>query len=444
MTTDGDARQQARLGLFLTVSLLLHAVAVPFMQTATTSDGHSGDGLQVTLVGAVRENPGGATASDRAPARSDDAPTRQRTTERRREPQVEATTTVDPSAEPTTPTSVRHRKPETTAPPAAQIARTEPAPPADGPTPRTTTTAHVESGETKPGTAPASVVARAEPAPAAAEPTPEPATAARVEDTEPGTGTPPATVVAVTEAAPAPDEPPPARTEPTPVPTTTARIANPEPETSTPPTTVVARTEPASSPAEPTATMRVEDPEPDASTPPTTVVARTEPASSPAEPTTSARVEVPAPETIQPPTREQSQTAASDSETPEPMQIPATATMATATAPGTLAGVAGDTAGGLGAGGERTLLALLHHAIDNRKRYPKLARRQRREGSATVLFRLHPDGALDRLQLAASSGFDLLDRAALRAVADVAPFAPATRYLTRDKQFSVEVEFRLF
>ena len=96
------------------------------------------------------------------------------------------------------------------------------------------------------------------------------------------------------------------------------------------------------------------------------------------------------------------------------------------------------------AGGERTLLALLHQAIDDRKRYPTLARRQRREGSATVLFRLHPDGALDRLELAASSGFDMLDQAALRAVAGVAPFEPAMRLLTRDAEFRVEVEFRLF
>ena len=117
-------------------------------------------------------------------------------------------------------------------------------------------------------------------------------------------------------------------------------------------------------------------------------------------------------------------------------ESPATA----AAVPATLAGATGSS----DAGGERTLLALLHQAIDDRKRYPTLARRQRREGSATVLFRLHPDGALDRLELAASSGFDMLDKAALRAVADVAPFAPATRYLTRDKQFSVEVEFRLF
>ena len=88
--------------------------------------------------------------------------------------------------------------------------------------------------------------------------------------------------------------------------------------------------------------------------------------------------------------------------------------------------------------------AALHQAIDRHKRYPSLARRQGREGIATVLFHLHPDGALDRLELAASSGFDLLDRAALQAVADVGPFAPAERYLTRETRFRVDVEFRLF
>ncbi len=113
-------------------------------------------------------------------------------------------------------------------------------------------------------------------------------------------------------------------------------------------------------------------------------------------------------------------------------------------APVSLAGANGATSARLDADGEKTLLALLHTAIDGRKRYPTLARRQRREGIATVLFRLHPDGAVDRLTLAASSGFALLDKAALRAVAEVAPFAPARRYLDREKEYAVEVEFRLF
>ena len=89
------------------------------------------------------------------------------------------------------------------------------------------------------------------------------------------------------------------------------------------------------------------------------------------------------------------------------------------------------------------LAQLLHAAIDGHKRYPQLARRQRREGIATVLFQLHPDGMLDRLELHASSGFAALDAAALRAVAAVGPFAPAAKFLTREARFRIGVQFHL-
>jgi TonB family protein len=87
---------------------------------------------------------------------------------------------------------------------------------------------------------------------------------------------------------------------------------------------------------------------------------------------------------------------------------------------------------------------LLHAAIDKNKRYPRLARRQRRQGVATVLFRLHPHGAVDRLEVHDSSGFAALDAAALRAVAAVAPFAPASKFLTREAHFRIGVEFHLY
>ncbi|MFT5392567.1 MAG: TonB family protein, partial [Gammaproteobacteria bacterium] len=85
----------------------------------------------------------------------------------------------------------------------------------------------------------------------------------------------------------------------------------------------------------------------------------------------------------------------------------------------------------------------LHTAIDAHKRYPTMARRQRREGTATVLFRLHPDGALDALEMDNSSGFEALDEAALRAVAAVAPFGPAQGFLARETRFRVGVKFHL-
>lgn len=89
------------------------------------------------------------------------------------------------------------------------------------------------------------------------------------------------------------------------------------------------------------------------------------------------------------------------------------------------------------------LLALLHQAIDRGKRYPPLARRQRREGTATVRFRLSPSGELDAIDIDRSSGFGMLDTAAISAVSRVAPFAPARTLLSEATRFKVDVTFRL-
>jgi protein TonB len=90
-----------------------------------------------------------------------------------------------------------------------------------------------------------------------------------------------------------------------------------------------------------------------------------------------------------------------------------------------------------------TLLALLHQAIDRGKRYPALARRQRREGTTTVRFRLSPNGEMDAIDIDRSSGFRVLDSAAISAVSSVAPFAPARTLLTEMTRFKVDVTFRL-
>ena len=89
------------------------------------------------------------------------------------------------------------------------------------------------------------------------------------------------------------------------------------------------------------------------------------------------------------------------------------------------------------------MLELLHDAISDHKRYPYLARRQRREGTAQVEFVLHPDGRIDNTALLESSRSQVLDRAALSAVADIAPFKPAEQYLSQAQTFRIDVVFRL-
>lgn len=92
---------------------------------------------------------------------------------------------------------------------------------------------------------------------------------------------------------------------------------------------------------------------------------------------------------------------------------------------------------------QHTILELLHRRISDNKEYPYLARRQRREGVATVEFVLHPDGRIEDAHLVTSSRAAVLDRAALSAVEQIEPFTVADEYLEQSEVFQVDVEFDL-
>ncbi len=89
------------------------------------------------------------------------------------------------------------------------------------------------------------------------------------------------------------------------------------------------------------------------------------------------------------------------------------------------------------------LSAMLHEQIVHQRRYPVMAKRQRREGIATVRFDLFPDGDLLAVNLVHSSGYRALDHAAIQAVKRVSPFRPAGNYLTHAREFNVNVVFKL-
>ena len=90
------------------------------------------------------------------------------------------------------------------------------------------------------------------------------------------------------------------------------------------------------------------------------------------------------------------------------------------------------------------ILELLHRRISDNKEYPYLARRQRREGVATVAFVLHPDGKIENTHLVTSSRAAALDRAAISAVKHIEPFTAAQEYLEHAEQFQVDIKFDLF
>lgn len=92
---------------------------------------------------------------------------------------------------------------------------------------------------------------------------------------------------------------------------------------------------------------------------------------------------------------------------------------------------------------QHTILELLHNSVSNNKEYPYMARRQRREGVATVGFVLHPDGRIRNTHLVTSSRTMMLDRAALTAVKRIEPFAPARDYIEQAEEFKIDVVFKL-
>lgn len=92
---------------------------------------------------------------------------------------------------------------------------------------------------------------------------------------------------------------------------------------------------------------------------------------------------------------------------------------------------------------QHSIIELLHSRISDNKKYPYLARRQRREGTTTIAFVLHPDGRLENAHLVSSSQTVALDRAALAAVKNIEPFADAQKYIEQAKEFQIDVVFDL-
>ena len=100
-----------------------------------------------------------------------------------------------------------------------------------------------------------------------------------------------------------------------------------------------------------------------------------------------------------------------------------------------------ETTGGGSAGRGTTvdpsLVGIILARIESAKVYPKAAVRRRLEGTATVKFRIAPDGTVEEIHIVESSGFSILDRASVKTVKRAAPLP----YI--DSWLKVAVSFRL-
>lgn len=73
---------------------------------------------------------------------------------------------------------------------------------------------------------------------------------------------------------------------------------------------------------------------------------------------------------------------------------------------------------------ERDYLNQLRQQIGKEKFYPRQARHKAEEGTVKVGFVLHKNGEISDMKIVLSSGYQLLDQAALRAVKKASPFQP--------------------
>lgn len=83
-------------------------------------------------------------------------------------------------------------------------------------------------------------------------------------------------------------------------------------------------------------------------------------------------------------------------------------------------------------------------AILKHRKYPRQARRKRREGTVRIAFQLSRDGAISNLRVVQSSGIEQLDKAALNAVRKVQRFPAIPTAVRRELwQFELPVSFKL-
>jgi len=87
--------------------------------------------------------------------------------------------------------------------------------------------------------------------------------------------------------------------------------------------------------------------------------------------------------------------------------------------------------------------AMVSGKINRFKVYPTEARRNNQEGRVTVSFQINPNGILSNLCVTGSSGYDLLDKAAMDAAMAGEPYLPFPEGLNGPVQVSLTVWFKI-
>lgn len=87
------------------------------------------------------------------------------------------------------------------------------------------------------------------------------------------------------------------------------------------------------------------------------------------------------------------------------------------------------------------LVLLIYYAIDAHKTYPSEAASQGESGQAIVEFTLFPNGNVSSIHLVKSSGFNVLDQAALSSVQASQPISNVNQLIKSPQQITIPVSY---
>jgi protein TonB len=81
----------------------------------------------------------------------------------------------------------------------------------------------------------------------------------------------------------------------------------------------------------------------------------------------------------------------------------------------------------------RRFLTTVRRKIESEKKYPVIARNTGIEGRVGVIISILKDGQLEKAEVLESSGYEVLDKAALGSVRNASPFPAIPKESKRDK-----------
>ena len=87
-------------------------------------------------------------------------------------------------------------------------------------------------------------------------------------------------------------------------------------------------------------------------------------------------------------------------------------------------------------------LGYIRQSVEDKKFYPKVAKKMGQTGTPEVTFTVHSDGSITHVKIKESSGFDLLDKAAIEIFSAIGKFKPIPKELDKESwEITIPIEY---